>query len=125
VRVEEVRDRSATSVTLAGHPLSGVIRFLVRERPSGSVGPPPLRFEIRSYFRGSNVADGLLVSTVGRPLQDATWQRVVEAVVQRSGGRAPDGVRTDQRVLSSEEAEHVERWVEELVRRHRREPTAS
>lgn len=123
VRVEEVQDRAATSVTLAGHPLSGVIRFLVRERPPGD-GAALLRFEIRSYFRGSNLADGLVMATVGRPLQDATWRGVVEAVVERSGGDAPAGVLTDQGVLSHEEAEHVERWVEELVQRHRREPVA-
>lgn len=120
VRVEEVRDRAVTSVTLAGHPLSGMIRFLVRE-PSGEDGAEIVRFEVRSYFRGSNLADGAIMATVGRPLQEATWRGMVEEVVRRSGGEPVGEIRTDQRRLSAEEAEHVEHWVEELVMRHRRE----
>jgi hypothetical protein len=120
VRVEEVEDRAATSITLSGHPLSGVIRFLVRE-PETDEGERMLRFEVRSYFRGSNVADGLVMATVGKPLQDVTWRSMVEAVVGRSGGEATDGVHSDQQTLSSEEAAHVETWAEELVVRHRRE----
>lgn len=123
VRVEEVQDRAATSVTLAGHPLSGVIRFLVRE-PAGE-GARVVRFEVRSYFRGSTIPDGLVMSTVGRPLQDATWRGFVEAVVERSGGSAPEGVHSDQRTVSADEAGHVESWVEELVQRHQREPAQS
>ncbi|HEX6926620.1 MAG TPA: NAD-dependent epimerase/dehydratase family protein [Longimicrobiaceae bacterium] len=121
VRVEEVRDRAATSVTLAGHPLSGMIRFLVRELTAHDGGPQPLRFEVRSYFRGSNVADRAVMATVGRPLQETTWRSLVEAVVQRSGGEAVEGVQTSHGRLSEDEAEHVERWVEGLVMRRQRE----
>jgi nucleoside-diphosphate-sugar epimerase len=122
VRVAEVQDRAATSVTLAGHPLSGVIRFLVRE-PVSRDGPPGLRFEVRSYFRGSNFADGAVMATVGRPLQDATWRGMVEAVVRRSGGEATGGVHSDQHTLSAEEAAHVESWVDALVlRQQQRDP---
>ena len=115
VRVEEVKDRSVTSVTLEGHPLSGTIRFLVREESGEEAGV--LRFEVRSYFRHSNLADRAVMATVGGPLQDATWRSFVEAVVERSGGEAVEGVREQGGALSDEEAEHVERWVEELVLR--------
>ena len=121
---EAVEDRAATSITLSGHPLSGVIRFLVRQ-PTGDDGQPKLRFEIRSYFRGSNVADGLVMATVGKPLQDVTWRSMVDAVVRRSGGEALDGIHSEQQTLSAAEAAHVETWAEELVLRHRREVATS
>ena len=76
-----------------------------------------MRFEVRSYFRHSNLADRAVMATVGGPLQDATWHSFVEAVVERSGGEAVEGVREQGGALSDEEAEHVERWVEELVLR--------
>lgn len=116
VRVEEVADRAATSVTLEGHPLSGMIRFLVREPEPGV-----LRFEVRSYFRGSNQIDRAIMSSVGGALQGVTWRSMVEAVVERSGGEGADGVHSDQQALSDEEARHVENWVEALVMRRRRE----
>lgn len=116
VRVEEVAERAATSVTLEGHPLSGMIRFLVREPEPGT-----LRFEVRSYFRGSNQIDRAIMSSVGGALQGATWRSMVEAVVARSGGEIVDGVHADQQPLSDEEARHVENWVEELVLRRKRE----
>lgn len=116
VRVEEVAERAATSVTLEGHPLSGMIRFLVREPEPGT-----LRFEVRSYFRGSNQIDRAIMSSVGGALQGATWRSMVEAVVARSGGQIVDGVHADQQPLSDAEARHVENWVEELVLRRKRE----
>lgn len=115
VRVEEVKDRAATSVTLEGHPLSGMIRFLVKEEAGDEAGV--LRFEVRSYFRHSNLADRAVMATVGGPLQDATWRSFVEAVVERSGGEAIDGVREESGALADDEAAHVERWIEDLVLR--------
>lgn len=125
VRVAEVEERAATAVTLAGHPLSGIIRFLVREPVSEDGTPGLLRFEIRSYFRGSNRADGAVMATVGRPLQEATWRSMVEAVARRSGGEAIDGIHSDRHTLSVDEAAQVERWVEELVMRKRRQAEQS
>lgn len=123
VRVEEVADRAVTSATLEGHPLSGAIRFLVREEVGGERGV--LRFEVRSYFRHSNQADRAVMSTVGRPLQDATWRAFLEAVAERSGGEAIDGVLAEHDTLSAEEAAHVERWLDEVVAEgNRRTPAA-
>lgn len=120
VRVVEASNRVATLVTLEGHPLSGMIRFFVRDRRARGA-PTGIRFEIRSYFRGSNRMDEALMAVVGIPVQEATWRSVVEAVVERSGGRAAAGVQFDGRELSPEEAQHVERSVEALVRNRRRE----
>lgn len=120
VRVQEVQDRTATAVTLEGHPLSGMIRFIVRE-VTLDAPPPALRFEIRSYFRTSNAVDGAVMSSGGGRLQEATWRSVVEEVIRRSGGEAPDGIHAESGQLDATEAERVERWVEELVHRRKRE----
>jgi nucleoside-diphosphate-sugar epimerase len=117
VRVEEVTPRSATCVTLEGHPLSGVIRFAVEERES------LLRFEVRSFTRAAALVDMIGINTVGKPMQRAAWKAVVEEVVRRSGGEAVDGVHAEDDTLDDEEAAVVERWAEELVlaRQHREE----
>lgn len=116
VRVEEVDERSATSVTVEGHHLAGVIRFLVRDG-----GPGRVRFEVRSYARPARLLDSVGMAAVGRRLQKATWRGMVEAVVERSGGRAADGVQDESEELTDREAVRVERWVESLVQRRKRE----
>ncbi|HEX5725630.1 MAG TPA: DUF1990 family protein [Longimicrobiaceae bacterium] len=115
VRVEEVRDRIITCVTLRGHPLSGAIRFAVEEPEPGMV-----RFEVRSYTRASDLVDLVAMRTVGGVAQKATWRAVVEAVVERSGGEAVDGVQSETTALDGKDAEEVEEWVEEVVMRRRR-----
>lgn len=116
VRVAEIEGRSITFVTLRGHPLSGAIRFLVQEPAAGV-----LRFEIRSYTRPSDLVDLIGMRTFGKVAQKATWRTVVERVVERSGGTAPDGVREETRKLEGADAEAVERWVEEVVMRQKRD----
>lgn len=118
VRVEEVATRTATAVTLEGHPLSGVIRFEVEDRGDA------LRFEVRSYTRASGLVDRVGMETLGEPLRRATWKAVVENVVRRCGGEAPEGVRSEVETLDGPGAERVERMVEELVARRRREDRA-
>jgi nucleoside-diphosphate-sugar epimerase len=113
VRVEEIGDRTITCVTVEGHLLAGVIRFSVQE-----IGDR-LRFVIRSSFRAGTVVDSVGMATVGGMLQKATWLGMVEEVVRRSGGTAPEGAREESRRLSERQAEGVERWVRGLVERRR------
>lgn len=115
VRVEEVNGRSITCVTVEGHLLAGVIRFMVRELDGF------LRVEVGSYFRAGSVVDSVGMATVGHTLQKATWRGFVEAVVERSGGVSPDGPQDETRRLSEREAARVQRWVEHLVQSRRRE----
>jgi nucleoside-diphosphate-sugar epimerase len=115
VRVEEVGERGMTFVTVEGHHLAGVIRFAVRDLGQR------LRFEIRSYTRSADLLDNLGMAALGRRLQKETWKSVVEAVVERCGGTSADGVHEETWELTPREAERVERWVEEVVMRRRRE----
>jgi len=115
VRVEEITDEAITCVTLEGHPLSGVIRFQVEERDG------VIRFEVRSYTRASAVVDLLGMAMGGHAAQRATWTSMVEEVVRRSGGQAPEGVQSASETLSEKKAARIEEWVEELVIRRRRE----
>jgi uncharacterized protein YbjT (DUF2867 family) len=115
VRVEEIDARGMTFVTVEGHHLAGAIRFSVREIEGA------LRFEIRSYTRAADLLDGLGMATLGRRLQKETWMRTVENVIGRCNGRAADGVHEEAWELTPREAWRVERWVEEVVMRRRRE----
>lgn len=115
VRVEDVSDEAITCVTLEGHPLSGAIRFTATEREGAT------RFEVRSYTRASDVVDRVGMAMGGHAAQRATWISMVEEVVRRSGGAAPDGVQSEAGTISEEKAGRIERWVEELVMRRRRE----
>ncbi|HEX8395798.1 MAG TPA: DUF1990 family protein [Longimicrobium sp.] len=115
VRCVDIDDDTITLVTLEGHPLSGAIRFDVTEE-----GPGLLRFEVRSFTRSGGLIDHLGMRTVGKVAQRATWRSVVEAVVERSGGTAEDGVHEEESTLTGQAATDVEQWVEEVVMRFRR-----
>lgn len=115
VRVEEVTPRSITNATVEGHFFAGVIRFLVDEPAPGII-----RFEVRAFNRAADLLDRLAVRTVGKLAQSFTWNALVEEVVRRSGGEAPEGVQSEDEVLSEENAGGVEAWVEELIMRRRR-----
>lgn len=114
VRVEEVTPNAISAVTLQGHPLSGTVRFLTEELQGGMV-----RFEVRSYTRPSSLIDQVALATIGEVMKSAMWSTVVEAVVERSGGEAVDGVQTETAALEDEDAAGVEQWVEELVRKRK------
>jgi uncharacterized protein YbjT (DUF2867 family) len=114
VRVEQVSRRSVTLVTVEGHLLAGVIRFMVRD-----LGGGVLRFEVRSYARASQLLDSLGMAAIGQRLQKATWKGMVEGVVKRCGDRAWGEVHEETKRLTDAEAGHLERAVEKLVRRRR------
>ena len=115
VRVEEFEPRVITLVTLAGHPLSGAVRFLSEARGDD------LRFEVQVYDRAANVADFLMMRALGDRLQDAAWRETVENVVRATGGAAPAGVAQETESLDEAQAELIETWVRELVNERRRD----
>ncbi|MDP9203792.1 MAG: NAD-dependent epimerase/dehydratase family protein [Gemmatimonadota bacterium] len=109
VRVERITPNTATLVTLAGHPLCGAIRFLAEQR--GDL----LRFEVQVYDRPASLADWLVMRTVGEGVQARSWESLVLAVVEESGGAAASPVQHDEKDLDEAKAERVEGWVRELV----------
>ena len=66
-----------------------------------------LRFEVQTIDRPANAIDGLAMATVGMSLKRMTWARVVESVVERSGGSAPDGVHTEEDSLDDAQASGI------------------
>lgn len=116
VRVEEVTPLAITAVTLQGHPLTGTIRFLASSLDDGR-----LRFEIRSYTRPSTLLDQIAMATLGEIMKAATWRSTVQAVIDRSGGSAPEGVRSTEDVLDDQALADVERWMDGLVRKRKRQ----
>lgn len=109
VRVEEITPNKATLVTLSGHPLCGAIRFLTEQR--GDL----LRFEVQVYDRPANLADWLVMRTVGEGVQARSWESLVVAMVEESGGVAVSPVQHDEETLDEAKAERVEAWVKELI----------
>jgi NADH dehydrogenase len=109
VRVEQLMPNSATLVTVLGHPLAGAIRFLSEQR--GDL----IRFEVQLYDRPANLADWLVMRSVGEGVQAGTWESLLTAMVQESGGAAVGPVQHEETYLDEEKAERVEAWVKELI----------
>jgi uncharacterized protein YbjT (DUF2867 family) len=118
VRVADLGDRHATLLTLEGHPLAGAVSF--RCEPRGT----SVRFEVEVYDRAANLLDLLAMRTLGDRLQNRTWSEVVNRMIERSGGRAPDGVQRQSATLGEREAKAVEERLEELVMKRKREENA-
>ena len=114
VRVAEVEPRVFTLVTLAGHPLSGAVRFL------GETRGQHLRFEIQVFDRAANVIDLVLMRTLGERMQDACWREMVENVAKDSGGSVIS-VREETEALDEEQADRIEEWLRDLVMLRKRE----
>jgi NADH dehydrogenase len=114
VRVAELRDRATTLLTLEGHPLAGAVHFATT--PVGTA----VRFQAEIFDRAANMLDLIAMRTLGDRLQVRTWTEVVENVIKLSGGRAPEGVHHESRTLNDDEAEGVEKWLEEVAMRRRR-----
>jgi uncharacterized protein YbjT (DUF2867 family) len=109
VRVAELEARKVTLLTLTGHPLAGAVRFLTEARGA------TVRFQVEVYDRPANMIDLVAMRTLGDRLQSHTWTHVVDRMIERSGGHAPEGVQHDSESLDEQEAERIEAWVKELA----------
>ena len=118
VRVVELEDRGVTLLTLAGHPLAGAVRFLC-EQLGDSV-----RFQVEVYDRAANVLDLIAMRALGDRLQNHTWSKVVERMIERTGGTAISGVEHDTESLNDEEAALIGSWLEELALERKRAENA-
>lgn len=115
VRVGELEPRVLTLMTLEGHPLAGAVRFLTEQRGDA------VRFEVQVYDRPANTVDYLLMAAGGNLLQNANWVRVVDNMIEASGGVAPDDVESDTEELDEQQTERVEAWLRELVQERQRD----
>jgi hypothetical protein len=116
IRVEEVAAREVTFVTIEGHPLAGSVSFRAEPAERG------VRFLVEVIARASNWIDYLTFKAGGNLGQRLNWETVVERMVERSGGSAPEGVQHEKKKLDEVEAERAESRVERLItRRHRRD----
>jgi nucleoside-diphosphate-sugar epimerase len=118
-RVEQLAPDSATLVTLAGHPLAGAIRFLCEQRAD------LIRFEVQVYDRPASLADWLVMRAVGDDLQARSWESLVVAMVNESGGAAVRPVQHEEDYLDEQKAERLEAWVKELVNDRKRGEAAA
>ena len=117
VRVEVAEPTHVVFATIEGHPLAGIVEFTTSESNGA------LRFTIETWTRASNVFDWLAVHTVGAAAQDANWRRVVQNVIDASGGTS-DGVQQEKQKLTDEEAARVEQRIKAMVQERKRDETA-
>ena len=114
VRVAESEPRVLTLVTLAGHPISGAVRFLTETRGAAT------RFEVQVYERAANIVDLVMMRTLGERLQDAAWASMIYNVV-KSTGAASATVQQETEALDDQQAERIEEWLHDLVLERKRE----
>lgn len=74
-----------------------------------------MRFTVQVYDRAADVADWLIMRSVGEMIQMSTWKSIVRSVVGESGGELPDGLQKDVAALDEEQAARVEEWLQRLV----------
>ncbi|HJQ10360.1 MAG TPA: NAD-dependent epimerase/dehydratase family protein [Gemmatimonadaceae bacterium] len=115
VRVEELTDREAVLVTVAGHPLAGAVRFLSEQIADS------LRFQVQLYDRPANLADWFLMRTIGESVQSRSWESLLETLIAESGGTNAAGIQHEEEVLDADKVARVERWLTELIQARKRE----
>jgi uncharacterized protein YbjT (DUF2867 family) len=115
MRVEESEPRKITFVTLEGHPIAGVVRFLSGGRGSA------VRFMVEVFARSASPFDFVAFKLGAQKVQELTWKTVCERMLERSGGTSKDGVQHHVEELDEPHAERAEAWIEEIVTRHERE----
>jgi hypothetical protein len=105
-------------VTLAGHPLSGAIRFL-SERIADVI-----RFQIQVYDRPANLADWLVMRTVGEGVQARSWESMLQEMVAESGATSASPIQHEEEYLDEDQAARVEEWVKDVVAARKRDREA-
>ena len=66
-----------------------------------------------------------VLRTVGEEVQARSWESLVLAMVEESGGAAVSPVQHDEETLDEAKAERVEAWVKELVVERKRAQQAA
>ena len=119
MRVEELTPNQATLVTIAGHPLSGAIRFLSEQISD------VIRFRIQVYDRPANLADWLVMRTVGEGVQAKSWESLLQEIAHESGATSVSPIQHEEEYLDEAQAERVDEWVKALVAERKRQQAAA
>ena len=115
VRVLQSDHHVVTLGTVEGHPLAGVVNFHSEQHGK------KILFEVETVTRSASVLDYVAMHTVGNIAQEINWLEVVDRVVEKSGGTAPAGAKTEGRTIEGEEVTAVEEKIFELVASLKRE----
>ena len=60
------------------------------------------------------------MKTIGEPLQQRTWESLVERMVEESGGSAAKGIEHTEEDLSEDQGIRIEDWIRDLVMERKR-----
>ncbi len=119
VRVEELTEREAVLVTVVGHPLAGAVRFL-----SEQVGDA-IRFQVQLYDRPANLADWLMMRTIGETVQAQSWETMLQSLIVESAGTCASGIQHEEELLDEDKTERVEDWLRDLILARKRDHFAA
>ncbi|HET8712463.1 MAG TPA: NAD(P)H-binding protein [Gemmatimonadales bacterium] len=117
VRCEEITPTSISLVTLAGHPLAGLVRFQFESEGDA------IRCEIATFVRAANAVDRVLMQTVGEGMQERAWTESMQRIVALSGGRAAQ-VRVEKEEVRGDREAALTAHMRELVNRRKRDATS-
>src|SRR6266566_2654551 len=75
----------------------------------------PARGHVQVYDRPANLADWLLMRTVGDSVQARSWESLVKAMVAESGATSASPIQHVEDYLDEGQADRVEGWITDLV----------
>ncbi len=114
MRVIDVAPAAVTMATVAGHPISGVVRFSC-ERAGGALrsrdattSNGALAFTVDVYARASNRLDRLALAALGGRLQNANWKAVARRGARLARGHVGRRVAHRTELLRGAEAGALE-----------------
>jgi NADH dehydrogenase len=120
VRVEMIDEQSVTLATVEGHPLAGIVRFRFDDR-----GNDVIRFTIDVSERPATRFDQVAMALIGTAAQTRTWKQTAEKVAVDAGASSPGEVSDESWDLDDEDAEPLEEWARDLIRRRRQRENAA
>jgi len=70
---------------------------------------------VQIYDRAANLADWLVMRSIGDEVQARSWESLLQAIVKESGATSASPIQHEEIFLDEARAERVEEWVKELV----------
>jgi len=80
---------------------------------------------VQVYDRPANIADWLVMRTVGDGMQASSWESLLESIVAESGATSASSIQHEEEALDDDKTQRVEAWIKELVLERKRRQSAA
>jgi hypothetical protein len=77
------------------------------------------------YDRPANLADWLLMRSVGESVQASSWETMLQKLLAESGGSAASPVQHEEEALDADKTERVESWLRDLIVARKRDQNSA